>query len=313
MDINTFISFFKERVKPPVLDIFRQYEHVIEAKTKPFIIPVGAHAKHKFVHGKFFEGCVKQAATNCLEDRKLIDEFKSLYEEFCQNPCNFDQYIAGMKQAGSVAWNIVHYIQKQHASFTFGKRIANEHFTMLKPNLLIDFIQPTLIYDFKFSTAKSQEEYEKKYLINGLLQVCIYYLCLGLSPEYAKLGVLVYYSNLNKVVFYTSNIHQDRFCVNLLKEKMTENKHLSDTDPDHMPNLEPLSLQLNKHLDDKDPDHMPHLEPLSMQLNKHLDDKDSDIMPNLEPLSIQLNKHLDDTDPNHMPNLEPLTIRSSTH
>ena len=307
MDINSFISFFKERVKPPVLDIFRQYENVIEAKTKPFIIPFGAHAKQKFVHSKFFEDCVRQAATNCLEDSKVIDEFISLYEKFCQNPCNFDQYIAGMKQVGSVAWNIVHYIQKQHASFTFGKRITNEHFTMLKPNLLIDFIQPTLIYDFKFSTEKSQEEYEKKYLINGLLQVCIYYLCLGLSPEYTKLGILVYYSYLNKVVFYTSNIHQDRFCVKILEEKMTENK-LNDTDPDHMPNLEPLSLQLNKHLDDKDSDIMPNLEPMSMQLNKHLDDKDSDIMPNLEPLSIQLNKHLDDTDPNHMPNLEPLTI-----
>jgi hypothetical protein len=46
----------------------------------------------------------------------------------CTEICNFDQYIAGMKQVGSVAWNIVHYIQKQHASFTFGKRITNEHF-----------------------------------------------------------------------------------------------------------------------------------------------------------------------------------------
>jgi hypothetical protein len=46
-----------------------------EAKTKPFIIPFGAHAKQKFVHGKFFEDCVRQAATNCLEDRKVIDEF----------------------------------------------------------------------------------------------------------------------------------------------------------------------------------------------------------------------------------------------
>jgi hypothetical protein len=67
-------------VKPPVLDIFRQYENVIEAKTKPFIIPFGAHAKQKFVHSKFFEDCVRQAATNCLEDSKVIDEFISLYE-----------------------------------------------------------------------------------------------------------------------------------------------------------------------------------------------------------------------------------------
>lgn len=258
MDTSQFIAFFKKQLKPPLLDIYRQYENLVEAKTPSFNIPQGETPKHKFVHGKIFEDCINQAAKNCKEDRKIIEEFKSLYEEFCDNPRNVEEYFAGMKQAGSVAWSIVRYMQLQHGSSTFGKRIKNEHFKMLRPNLLIDFIQPTLIYDFKLSTAKSQEEYEQKYLVSGLIQVLIYYLCMGLSPENAKLGVLVFYSSLNKVVFYTSNVHKDGFCVKLLKDKLNENKHLNDSDTESMPDLEPISTEIESL------DTMPKLELLTI-------------------------------------------------
>lgn len=243
MDISKFISYFKEEVSPPVLDIYRQFENVIEAKTGSFTIPTGDHPNQKFVHGKIFESCVNQAANGRILCKTITDEFISLFPDFCKNHRNIDQYFSGMKQAGSVAWNVVRYMQMQHVSFSFGKRIENEHFTMLKPNLLVDFIQPTLIYDFKFSTLKSADEYEKKYLVNGLIQVLIYHLCLGKSPENVRLGVLVYYYNLNKVVFYTSNVHLDGFCVKLLREKLTENKHSDDSDSDTMPKLEPLTLE----------------------------------------------------------------------
>ncbi|CAC5421736.1 unnamed protein product [Mytilus coruscus] len=258
MDTSQFITFFKKQLKPPLLDIYRQYENLVEAKTPPFIIPQGESPKHKFVHGKIFEDNINQAATNCKEDRKLIEEFKSLYEEFCKRPRNVEEYFAGMKHAGLVAWNIVRYMQLQHVSFTFGHRVKNEYFKMLRPNVLIDFIQPTLIYDFKLSTAKSQEEYEQKYLVSGLIQVLIYYLCMGLSPENAKLGVLVFYSSLNKIVFYTSNVHKDGFCVKLLKDKMHENKHSNDSDTDTMPNLEPITTEIEAL------DTMPKLELLTL-------------------------------------------------
>ena len=85
-------------------------------------------------------------------------------------------------------------------------------------------------------------------------------------------------------MFYSSHVHRDGFCVKLLKEKMTENKHLDNSDSEIMPQFEHMRRQT-------DHDVMPHLEPIVRQ-------PESDTMPQLELIRPH----------DCLPNLESLTL-----
>lgn len=218
MEIPDFISYLREKDETNV-EQYIQFENVMEARTSHFFLPQCTLKEQSLIHEKLFKDCVKQAATNCHADDRIWKEFEWLFRNYCKAGGNLKQYSDGMRHAGSTAWNIVRYIQNQQDSISFGKTVENAIFSGLKENMQIDFFQPNLIYELKF-TESDKAVYEKNMLVNDIIRAVLHVLVTGVKQVHTKLGILVYYWKLKSIVFDTTEAHQNEDLVAMLEGKL---------------------------------------------------------------------------------------------
>ncbi|CAC5421731.1 unnamed protein product [Mytilus coruscus] len=219
MEIQDFINYLRQNDEIK-FENYAKFEQVLEAKTSHFFLPQSNLKEQAMIHEKIFKDCVKQAATNCHADDRIWKEFEWFFRDYCKAGGNLKQYGDGMRQAAFVAWNTIRYIQDQPEAGNFGTTLENSIFPGLKEHLLVDFSQPSIIYELKF-TELDKDEYEKDCLVNDTVKAVIHFLVSGLKPDRAKLGVLVFYWKINSVVYYATEAHQNEELVVILEEKLS--------------------------------------------------------------------------------------------
>ena len=90
----------------------------------------------------------------------------------------------------------------------------------MKENMQIDFFQPNLIYELKF-TESDKAEYEKNMLVNDIIRAVLHVMVTGVKQVHTKLGILVYYWKLKSIVFYTTEDNQKEDLVAVLEGKLS--------------------------------------------------------------------------------------------
>ncbi|KAK3099783.1 hypothetical protein FSP39_009549 [Pinctada imbricata] len=246
MDVHSFINKLRDdkRNNKFVNDIIDSIYVLKSNKDADLLLDVPSapkdlkkRLKAKCIHGHVFEDFVLKAAlddsrkTIVVKDesqttvkdqmKKRKEEFKEIYEETMKK-----KYEVAMTNAGSRAWKILSTftrngnVSKQVSEVKFEDWVKNNNISsQLMGSLRADFVARTgekvFLVDLKFSTTKRQF-YEEQYLIDGIIQVLIYAILMGVDPRDLTLGVLVYYGREGETVLYTTDKRNDDECMSTM-------------------------------------------------------------------------------------------------